>query len=103
MKLVTFLTPNNKVQPPSWADLVLKVYIDDIRVALLSVFGYSEDVLILRNDVKVTDKGAVMRFFSSFKSSAVIKCGDREIGYFLSVRDKNMDSRFVITHYALKV
>jgi len=103
MKLVTFITPNNKVQPPSWADLVLKVYIDDIRVALLSVFGYSEDVLILRNDVKMTDKGVVVRFFSSFKSSAVIKYGNREIGYFLSVRDKNMDSRLVITHYALKV
>jgi len=103
MKLVTFITPNNKVQLPSWADLVLKVYIDDIRVALLSVFGYSEDVLILRNDVKMTDKGVVVRFFSSFKSSAVIKYGNREIGYFLSVRDKNMDSRLVITHYALKV
>ena len=103
MKLVTFFTPNNKVQPPSWADLVLKVYIDDIRVSLLSIFGYSEDVLILRNDVKMTDKGVVVRFFSSFKSSAVIKYGNREIGYFLSVRDKNMDSRLVITHYALKV
>jgi len=103
MKLVTFLTPNDKVQPPSWADLVLKFYISDIRVALLSVFGYSEDVLILHNYVKVTDKGAVVRFFSSFKYSAVVKYNNREIGYFLSSRDKNMDSRFVITHYALKV
>ena len=103
MKLVTFVTPNDKAQPPSWADLVLKVYINDIRVGLLSVLGYPEDVLLLYNYVKVTDKGVVVRFFSSFKSSAVVKYGNREIGYFLSARDKNMDSRLVITHFALKV
>ena len=103
MKLVTFIKPGVKIQPPPWADLVLKLYIDDVRSALLSVFSYPYDVLLLRNDVKVTDKKAVVKFFSSLKSSAVIKYGDKEIGYFLSTRDKNMNSRFVITHYALKL
>jgi len=103
MKLVTIISPNDKVQPPPWADLVLRLYINDVRFGLLPVFGYSEDVLILRNDVKVTDKGIVMRFFKSFKSSAMIKYNKQEIGYFLSVRDKDMNSRLVITHYALKL
>jgi len=103
MKLVTFMKPGENIKPPPWADLVLKLYIDNIYGALLSVFGYSEDVLILRRDVKVTDKDAVIRFFRSFKSSAVIKYGNQEIGYFLSTRDKNMNSRLVIMHYALKL
>ena len=103
MKLVTFVKPGEKTQPPSWADLVLRLYINDIRGALLSVFGVPEDVLVLRNDVKVVNKDAVVRFFRSFKSSAVVKYGNQEIGYFLSVRDKDMNSRLVITHYALKV
>jgi len=103
MKLVTIISPNDKVQPPPWTDLVLRLYINDVRFALLTVFGYSEDVLILYNDVKVVDKGAVVRFFRSFKSSAVIKYNNREIGYFLSARNKDMDSRLVITHYALKL
>ena len=103
MKLVTIISPNDKVQPPSWADLVLRLYINDVRFALLSVFGYSEDVLILRNDVKLTDKGVILKFFRSFKSSAVIKYNKQEIGYFLSARDKDMNSRLVITYYALKI
>jgi len=103
VKLVTFIKPGEKVQPPSWADLVLRLYIDNIHSALLSVFGVPEDVLVLRNDVKVTDKNAVVRFFRSFKSSAVIKYGNQEIGYFLSARDKDMNSRLVVTHYALKI
>jgi len=103
VKLVTFVKPGEKTQPPSWADLVLRLYINDIRGALLSVFGVPEDVLVLRNDVKVVNKDAVVRFFRSFKSSAVVKYGNQEIGYFLSARDKDMNSRLVITHYALKV
>ena len=103
MKLVTFVKPGEKAQPPPWADLVLRLYIDNIHSALLSVFGYSEDVLILRRDVKVTDKDAVVRFFRSFKSSAVVKYNNQEIGYFLSARDKDMNSRLVIMHYALKI
>ena len=103
MKLVTFIKPGEKTQPPPWADLVLRLYIDNIHSALLSVFGVPEDVLVLRNDVKVVDKDAVVRFFRSFKSSAIVKYGDKEIGYFLSARDKDMNSRLVITHYALKV
>jgi len=103
VKLVTFVKPGENTQPPPWADLVLRLYIDNIHSALLSVFGYSEDVLILRRDVKVTDKDAVVRFFRSFKSSAVVKYNNQEIGYFLSTRDKNMNSRLVITHYALKI
>ena len=103
MKLVTFVKPGEKVHPPSWADLVLKLYINNVRGALLSVFGYPDDVLLLRNDVKITDKDAVVKFFRSFKTSAIIKYGNHEIGYFLSTRDKNMNSRLVIMHYALKV
>jgi len=103
MKIITFIRPDEKTQSPSWADRVIKLYINDIRSALLSVFGYNEDILLLRSDVKVTDKVAVIKFFSSLKSSAVIKYNNQEIGYFLSARDKNMNSRLVITHYALKV
>jgi RNA recognition motif-containing protein len=103
MKLVTFMKPGEKVQQPPWADLVLRLYINNIRGALLSVYGYPDDILLLRNDVKITDKDAVVKFFSSFKSSASIKYGNQEIGYFLSTRDKNMNSRLIITHYALKV
>jgi hypothetical protein len=97
------MRPNDKAPPPPWADLVLKLNVNSIREALPSVLGHPYDVLLLRSDVKVVDKGAVLRFFSSFKSSAVIKYNGQEIGYFLSSRDKNMDSRLVITHYALKV
>jgi len=103
VKLVTFVKPGENIKPPPWADLVLRLYIDNIHGALLSVFGYSEDVLILRRDVKVVNKDAVVRFFRSFKSSAVVKYNDQEIGYFLSTRDKDMNSRLVITHYALKL
>jgi hypothetical protein len=103
MKIITFVKPGEKVQPPPWADRVIKLYINDIRSALLSVFGYNEDILLLRSDVKVMDKVSVIKFFSSFKSSALIKYGNQEIGYFLSTRDKNMNSRLIITHYALKV
>ena len=103
MKLVTIISPNDKVQSPPWADFVLRLYINDIHFALLPVFGYSEDVLVLRNDVKVTDKNVVLKFFNSFKSSAVIKYNKQEIGYFLSARDKDMNSRLVLSHYALKV
>lgn len=97
------MRPGEKTQPPSWADHVVKLYINDVRSALLSVFGYNEDILLLRNDVKITDKDAIVKFFSSFKSSALIKYNNQEIGYFFSTRDKNMNSRLVITHYALKV
>jgi len=103
MKIITFIRPGEKTSPPSWADRVIKLYINDVRSALLSVFGYNEDILLLRSDVKVTDKVAVIKFFSSLKSSAVIKYNNQEIGYFLSTRDKNMNSRLVITHYSLKV
>jgi RNA recognition motif-containing protein len=103
VKLVTFVKPGEKVQPPLWADLVLRLYINNVRGALLSVYGYPDDVLLLRNDVKITDKDAVVKFFRSFKTSASIKYGNQEIGYFLSTRDKNMNSRLVVTHYALKV
>ena len=103
MKIVTFMRPNDKTPPPPWADLVLRLNVNSIREALPSVLGHPYDVLLLRSDVKVTDKDVVVKFFNSFKTSAVIKYGDREIGYFLSTRDKNMDSRLVITHHALKV
>ena len=103
MKVVTFMRPDDKTSPPPWADLVLRLNVNNIHEALPSVFGYSDDVVFLRNDVKVSNKDVVMRFFSSFKSSAVIEYNGQEIGYFLSSRDKNMDSRLVITHYALKV
>jgi len=103
MKLVTFIKPDVKIQPPPWADLVLKLNVNSVREALPSVLGYPDDVLLLRRDVKVIDKVAVVKFFSSFKSSVVVKYGNQEIGYFLSAHDKNMDSRLIVTHYALKV
>ena len=103
MKIITFVKPGEKTPPPPWADLVLKLNVNSVREALPSVLGYPYDVLLLRNDVKVVDKDAVVRFFLSFKSSAVVKYGDKEIGYFLSSRDKDMNSRLVVTHYALKV
>jgi hypothetical protein len=103
MKLATFIKPNNKTSPPPWADLVFKVNVNSIREALPSVLGHPDNMLLLRNDVKVTDKNTVVKFFSSFKSSAVIKYGNQEIGYFLSAHDKNLNSRLVITHYALKL
>ena len=103
MKLITFIKPNDKTPPPSWADLMLKLNVNSIREALPSVLGHPDDVLLLRKDVKVTDKVVVVKFFSSFKSSAVVKYGNQEIGYFLSAHDKNMNSRLTVTHYALKV
>jgi len=103
VKVVTFMKPGEKTPPPSWADLVLRLNVNSVREALPSVLGYPYDVLLLRNDVKVVNKDAVVRFFRSFKSSAVVKYGNKEIGYFLSTRDKDMNSRLIITHYALKV
>jgi len=97
------MKPGEKTPPPSWADLVLRLNVNSVREALPSVLGYPYDVLLLRNDVKVVNKDAVVRFFRSFKSSAVVKYGNKEIGYFLSTRDKDMNSRLIITHYALKV
>jgi len=102
MKLVTFVKPVGGIKPPPWADLVFKLNVSNVREALPSVLGHPDNVLLLRSDVKVTDKNAVVKFFSSFKTSAVIKYGNQEIGYFLSTHDKNMNSRLVITHYALK-
>jgi len=103
MKIVTFVKPNERNPPPLWADLVIKLNVNSVYDALPSVLGQPDDVLLLHNYVKVIDKDAVVKFFSSFKSSAIVKYGDKEIGYFLSARDKNMNSRLVITHYALKV
>jgi hypothetical protein len=103
MKIVTFIKPGGKVQPPPWADLILKLNVNNVREALPSVLGHPDNILLLRNDVKVIDKDAVVKFFSSFKYSAVVKYNNQEIGYFLSSRDKNMNSRLIITHYALKV
>jgi len=103
MKIATFMRPNVKIQPPPWADIILKLNVNNIRDALPSVFGQPDNVLLLRSDVKVSDKDAVVIFFSSFKLSASIRFNNQEIGYFLSKYDKNMNSRLVITHYALKV
>jgi len=103
MKFATFMRPNERVQPPPWADLVFKLNVNNMREALPSVLGHPDSVLLLRNDVKVTDKSAVVKFFSSFKTSAVIEYNGQEIGYFLSAHDKDLDSRLVVTHYALKV
>ena len=103
MKIATVIKPNEKRPHPPWADLILKLNVTNIREALPSVLGHPGSVLLLRNDVKITDKDAVMQFFSSFKSSAVVKYFNQEIGYFLSAHDKNMDSRLIVTHYALKV
>jgi hypothetical protein len=97
------MRPNDKTPPPSWADLVLRLNVNSIREALPSVLGHPYDVLLLRNDARVVDKGIVVKFFNSFKTSAVVKYNNQEIGYFLSARDKNMNSRLAITHYALKL
>ncbi len=78
MKLVIFIKPVGGVRPPPWADLVFKVNVNSVREALPSVLGHPDSVLLLRSDVKVTDKNAVVKFFSSFKTSAVVKYGNQE-------------------------
>ena len=102
-KIVTVVKTNEKRSHPPWADLVLKFNVTNIREVLSSVLGHPDNILLLRNDVKITNKDAVVQFFNSFKSSAIIKYGNQEIGYFLSAYDKNIDSKLYITHYALKV
>jgi hypothetical protein len=115
MKIVTYtgMLSNNK--KPDWADMVFRIPSVDLKTALVTVIHIDDDVLLLRYDVDVLNKDDVIRFFKSFKKSAVVKYGDEVIGYFISRNDKQVkpvsmtqmksdnSPTLVLTHYALKV
>ncbi|AAL27756.1 hypothetical protein SIFV0047 [Sulfolobus islandicus filamentous virus] len=105
MKIVTYVTTSNKNVKPKWADLVFSIPQVDLKTALVTVAHINDDVLLLRNDVNVLNKDVIVRFFKSFKTSAVVKYGNEVIGYYLTRADKSsrMTPTLTVTHYALKV
>jgi hypothetical protein len=112
MKIVTYTGMFSNNKKPNWADMVFKIPSVDLKTALVTVMHIDDDVLLLRYDVDVLNKDDVVRFFKSFKRSAVVKYGNEVIGYFISRNDRptkgissntNGFPTLVLTHYALKV
>ena len=111
MKIVTYTGMFNNNKKPNWADIVFKIPSVDLKTALVTVMHMDDDVLLLRYDVDVLNKDDVVRFFKSFKKSAVVKYGGETIGYFISRNDKParssggtpIEPTLTLTHYALKV
>lgn len=105
MKIVTYTGMFNKSQKPKWADMVFALPSVDLKTALVSITHMNDDVLLLRNDVQVLNKDDVVRFFRSFKTSAVVKYGNQIIGYYMTRNDTSSRTTptLVVTHHALKV
>jgi hypothetical protein len=107
MKVVTFIPVLGKDKRIDWADLVLKLPVDDIKHALPFFLHIDDDVLLLRNDVTVLNKDNVIRFFESLKRSAIVKYDNDVVGYFVARNDKEVVRRneltFSVRHYSIKV
>ncbi len=115
MTIVTYTGMFSNNKKPNWADMVFRIPSVDLKTALVTVMHIDDDVLLLRYDVDVLNKDDVIRFFKSFKKSAIVKYGDEIIGYFISRNDKQIKPvsmtqakaydflTLVLTHYALKV
>ena len=119
MKIVTYMGMFSNNKKPNWADMVFRIPSVDLKTALVTVMHIDDDVLLLRYDVDVLNKDDVVRFFKSFKRSAIVKYGSEVIGYFISRNDRptkdtssignitisptNGFPTLVLTHYALKV
>jgi len=111
MKIVTYTGMFSNNKKPNWADMVLKIPSVNLKTALVTIMHIDDDVLLLRYDADVLNKDDVIRFFKSFKKSAVVKYGNEIIGYFISRNDKPTRSSngilteptLTLTHYALKV
>ncbi|AOS58398.1 SIFV.gp47-like protein [Sulfolobus islandicus filamentous virus 2] len=101
MKIVTYVNTSNKNVKIKWADMIFTIPQVDLKTALVTVAHIDDDVLLLRNNVNVINKDAIVRFFKSFKTSAVVKYGNEVIGYYLTRADKT--PTLTVTHYALKI
>jgi len=107
LKTVTFIPVLGKDKRVDWADLVLKLPVDDIKHALPFFLHIDDDVLLLRNDITVMNKNDVIRFFSSLKRSAIVKYDNEVVGYFVAHNDKEVVRQnkltFSVRHYSIKV
>ena len=107
MKIVTFIPTLDKDKRIDWADIVLKLPVDDLKHALPFFLHIDDDVLLLRNDVTVLNKDDVIRFFSSLNRSAIVKYYDEVVGYFVARNDKEVVRQnkltFYVRHYSIKV
>jgi len=107
MKIVTFIPTLGKDKQIDWADLVLKLPVDDIKHALPFFLHIDDDVLLLRNDVTILNKNDVERFFKSLNRSAVVKSDNEVVGYFVARNDKEVVRQnkltFAVRHYSIKV
>jgi len=107
MKIVTFIPTLGKDRRIDWADLVLKLPVDDIKHALPFFLHIDDDVLLMRNDVTILNKNDVERFFKYLKRSAVVKSDNEVVGYFVARNDKEVVRQnkltFTVRHYSIKV
>jgi len=107
MKIVTVIPTLGKDKQIDWADLVLKLPVDDIKHALPFFLHIDDDVLVLRNDVTILNKNDVERFFKYLKRSAVVKSDNEVVGYFVARNDKEVVRQnkltFTVRHYSIKV
>jgi len=107
MKIVTVIPTLGKDKQIDWADLVLKLPVDDIKHALPFLLHMDDDVLLLRNDVTILNKNDVERFFKYLNRSAIVKYDNEVVGYFVARNDKEVVRQnkltFVVRHYSIKV
>jgi len=107
MKIVTVIPTLGKDKQIDWADLVLKLPVDDIKHALPFLLHMDDDVLLLRNDVTILNKNDVERLFKYLKRSAIVKYDNEVVGYFVARNDKEVVRQnkltFVVRHYSIKV
>jgi len=107
MKIVTIIPTLGKDIYIDWADLVLKLPVDDIKYALPFLLHMDDDVLLLRNDVTILNKNDVERLFKSLKRSAIVKYDNEVVGYFIARNDKEIVRQnkltFTVRHYSIKV
>ena len=107
MKIVTVIPTLGKDRHIGWADLVLKLPVDDIKHALPFLLHMDDDVLLLRNDVTILNKNDVERLFKYLKQSAIVKYDNEVVGYFVARNDKEVvrqnNLTFVVRHYSIKV
>jgi len=107
MKIVTVIPTLGKDKQIDWADLVLKLPVDDIKHALPFLLHMDDDVLLLRNDVTILNKNDVERLFKYLKRSAIVKYDNEVVGYFVARNDKEVVRQnkltFAVRHYSIKV
>jgi hypothetical protein len=107
MKIVTVIPTLGKDRHIDWADLVLKLPVDDIKHALPFLLHMDDDVLLLRNDVTILNKNDVERLFKYLMRSAIVKYDNEVVGYFVARNDKEVVRQnklmFEVRHYSIKV